>query len=64
VSLYDGCDFQRRAIELRCIKANPLTYRQFDNEVGPSLSIVDVLMFNQPDAIREYLGSGFELIQA
>jgi hypothetical protein len=62
VELYSKADFQSRGIELKFIRAKPFTYPQFDNEFVPQLSIVDVLMFNSIDTIRQCIHSNYELI--
>lgn len=53
--LYDKNIFKQHGIELNFIKSNSIEYKQFNNEFVPWLSIIDVLMFNTPEQIREYL---------
>ena len=53
--LYSAASFADRGIELRFLRARPLEYRQFGQPFVPALSIVDVLMFNPPDAVRHLL---------
>lgn len=53
--LYDKNVFKQHGIELNFIKSNPIQYKQFNNEFVPWLSIIDVLMFNTTEQIREYL---------
>jgi hypothetical protein len=62
IELYSKDEFLSHGIELKFIRSKPLVYRQFDNDFVPWLSIVDVLMFNSLDAIRECVHSGYELI--
>ncbi|MCK4826994.1 WbqC family protein, partial [bacterium] len=37
-------------------------YKQFDNEFVPWLSIIDVMMFNSKERIKEYLNYYYSLI--
>ena len=55
VKLYDKEIFKHKEIELNFIKSNPIEYKQFKNEFVPWLSIIDVLMFNSKDTIKNYL---------
>ena len=55
VKLYDKEIFKHKEIELNFIKSNPIEYKQFKNEFVPWLSIIDVLMFNSKDEIKNYL---------
>jgi hypothetical protein len=57
VELYDKEIFKQNNIELNFIKSNPLQYKQFNNEFVSWLSIVDVMMFNSKEQIKEYLNS-------
>jgi hypothetical protein len=62
IELYSKGDFQLHGIELKFIRSKPFVYPQFDNEFVPWLSILDVLMFNSLDTIRECIHSNYELI--
>ena len=53
--LYDVDEFLKNNIELRFIKSKDIIYKQFDNEFVSNLSILDVMMFNSIEKIREYL---------
>lgn len=55
VELYDKKTFKEHNIELNFIKSNPINYKQFNNEFIPWLSIIDVLMFNSKEEIKNYL---------
>jgi len=55
--LYSKEDFLNEGIELSFIKMDEITYKQFDNEFVPNLSIVDMMMFNSKDKIKEMLGA-------
>ena len=60
--LYSKDDFSTHGITLKFLKSKPFEYKQLDNEFVPWLSIIDVMMFNSPDAIKECLDSKYELI--
>jgi len=60
--LYSQDNFNCLGIELYFLKTNDIRYEQFDNEFIPSLSIIDVLMFNTEEKIKEYLNSHYVLI--
>jgi hypothetical protein len=55
IELYDKEIFKQNGIELNFIKSNPIQYKQFNNEFVPWLSIIDVLMFNDVDFVKELL---------
>ena len=55
--LYQREAFAAQDIELKFIKTVPIEYPQFGNEFVPNLSILDVMMFNSVERIREYLES-------
>lgn len=60
--LYAREDFATEGIELKFHKASPLEYAQFGNGFVPWLSIVDVLMFNSPDRIRDAIFNNYVLV--
>jgi hypothetical protein len=62
MELYSKEAFRERGIELKFIRSKPFEYPQFGNEFVPWLSIIDVLMFNQLDAIRSCISTNYELI--
>lgn len=53
--LYDKTEFEANSIKLNFIKSKKIIYKQFDHEFVPSLSIIDVMMFNSPVEINEML---------
>lgn len=57
VNLYDKDRFKQQGLKLNFIKSNPITYKQFNNQFVPWLSIIDVLMFNSPEKIKEFINS-------
>ena len=56
LSLYSSSDFGAHGIKLSFLKCNPREYRQFGAPFVPSLSILDVIMFNSIDVVRQMLG--------
>lgn len=59
--LYSKNDFLAQGVQLNFIKTNPVTYKQFNNEFVPWLSIIDVLMFNSKEEVNVLLNQ-YELI--
>ena len=53
--LYDREEFRREGIELKFLKMRDIKYQQFKNNFVPNLSIIDILMFNSPEQIKEML---------
>lgn len=54
-SLYNKLDFSQEGIELYFIQSSPIRYKQYNDVFVGSLSIIDVMMFNSAEAIREML---------
>ena len=42
-------------IELKFLKSNVIEYKQFEDEFIPWLSIIDVLMFNSKNEVKNLL---------
>lgn len=57
MELYSKEQFAKSGIKLKFLKSGLVQYRQFDNEFVPSLSIIDVLMFNSKDDVKQMLYS-------
>jgi len=55
LELYNKDEFRGKGIELKFLKANSISYTQFSNEFVPSLSIIDVMMFNPKERIASFL---------
>lgn len=53
--LYSKEIFEKEGIKLNFIKTNEIIYPQFKNDFIPNLSIIDLMMFNSKEAIREML---------
>ena len=59
--LYFKEDFAKANIDLKFIKTDEITYKQFKNDFVPNLSILDLMMFNSKEQIKEFLDR-YELI--
>jgi len=55
-ALYSAAEFADAGIELRFVQTRPIAYAQFGGPFVPALSIVDVMMFNSPEAVGRMLG--------
>jgi hypothetical protein len=55
IELYDKEVFSQNDINLRFLKTHKISYKQFNNEFVPNLSIIDILMFNDKEQIKEIL---------
>lgn len=53
--LYSFEEFKDNGIELKFLKTEEILYEQFNNEFIPNLSILDVMMFNSKEKIKEFL---------
>ncbi len=53
--LYSKKVFKENGIDLYFIKTSDIKYNQFKNKFIPNLSIIDVLMFNSKEQIKELL---------
>jgi hypothetical protein len=61
-TLYDRDAFAARGIELVFLQARPFEYLQAGAAFVPWLSIVDVLMFNSVERVRERVAHGYDLL--
>lgn len=61
MDIYTREDFSKKNLDLHFIRSGDIRYDQFKNEFVPWLSIIDVMMFNQPEKINELLNQ-YELI--
>lgn len=53
--LYSYKDFEENKINLNFVKTNEITYKQFNNPFVPFLSIIDVMMFNSKEVVKQML---------
>jgi hypothetical protein len=61
LNLYTKSEFEQNEITLNFLKSGEIKYQQFENEFVPSLSIIDVLMFNSKERVNQML-QNYELI--
>ena len=61
IELYDKEVFSQNDINLSFLKTHEISYKQFNNEFVPNLSVVDILMFNSKDNIKNMF-TQFELV--
>lgn len=61
LELYDKDFFETQNLKLSFIKSNFIEYKQFKNDFIPWLSIIDILMFNSKDKIKDFLNN-YELV--
>jgi hypothetical protein len=59
--LYDKKEFEDNGLDLKFIKSSDVNYKQLNKQFVPWLSIIDVMMFNDRDEIRQILEQ-YELI--
>lgn len=59
--LYEVEEFKSNTIDLKFIESNDIEYKQFANKFVPWLSIIDVMMFNDKEEIKQMLEQ-YELI--
>ena len=55
VELYDEALFSTRGIRLRFLRMHPVSYHQGNIPFVPNLSMIDVLMHNDPDRVKSIL---------
>lgn len=55
IMLYDKTEFIQSGIHLDFLKMNDIIYRQFEDDFVPSLSIIDIMMFNSAQDIHAML---------
>jgi hypothetical protein len=55
MDLYCPAAFRARGLQLRFLQMNEFRYPQFKEPFVPGLSIIDVLMFNSRDEVRDML---------
>ncbi len=62
VELYNKEVFQQEGMELSFLKTNTITYPQYQNkDFVPFLSMIDVMMFNEIETVKDYLVKSFTL---
>jgi len=61
-SLYEPASFEQHNLQLRFIQSKDIVYSQFREKFVPNLSIIDVMMFNDPTAVQSMLQQ-YQLIE-
>jgi hypothetical protein len=61
LTLYDKHRFASAGIELAFLRSKLSPYAQSGSAFVPALSIIDLMMFNSSDRVREFLHSDFEI---
>jgi hypothetical protein len=61
LELYNKEFFEAKKIKMDFIKSSSIEYKQYKNEFIPWLSMIDVLMFNSKEQIKEFLDN-YELV--
>lgn len=61
MELYSKEVFMEKNMILNFMQSDKIQYQQYKNEFVPWLSIIDVLMFNSKDVVKEYVNS-YQLI--
>lgn len=54
-TLYDAQTFAAHGLKLSFIQPHPISYPQFGKDFLPNLSIVDIMMFNNPEQCAQLL---------
>ncbi|MGZ3861847.1 MAG: WbqC family protein [Bacteroidia bacterium] len=62
IELYKKEDFEKEGIKLNFIKTTNFEYPQFGAGFVPFLSIIDILMFNDKEKIKEYLNHNYTIL--
>lgn len=60
--LYDKRYFKRKGIDIQFIEHEIIEYKQFNQDFIPGLSIIDVMMFNTPEIIKDKLLPSYHLV--
>jgi hypothetical protein len=63
VDLYSQAAFRDQGIDLIFIRAKPFEYAQFEHPFVPTLSIIDLMMFNPIETVKACISCNYELLQ-
>lgn len=55
LKIYDKGEFRKCGIELHFLKADLVSYKQFEFPFVPGLSIIDILMFNEKETVSNFI---------
>lgn len=56
-SLYSIDEFSLNGIQLKFLRTEDIMYQQFTNEFVPSLSVIDIMMFNSQEKINQIINN-------
>lgn len=62
IQLYGKDYFRAKGIDLQFLKTGDIKYSQFNYDFVPSLSIIDVMMFNAKEDIQGFLASSYTVV--
>jgi hypothetical protein len=62
-ALYSAEAFRAKGVDLKFIQSKPFEYAQFGQPFVPWLSIVDVMMFNNRETVKEYVTGNYQLLE-
>lgn len=62
IEIYDKEEFAAKGVELQFIKSTPFEYSQFGAPFIPWLSIIDIMMFNKVETVRNHFCKNFQII--
>lgn len=62
MELYSKDGFEQNQLQLNFIKSNETEYQQYDHAFVPWLSVIDVIMFNHPEHVKNQLLTKYELL--
>lgn len=62
MELYAKDRFLAEGVDLKFLKSKEFEYSQFENSFVPWLSILDLMMFQEPDSLHDVIATGYELI--
>jgi hypothetical protein len=62
MDLYSKDEFRRNGVELHFLRSRPYEYAQLGQAFIPWLSILDILMFNPLDEVKQCIRTNFELV--
>ena len=63
VAIFDQLAFEKSCIDLRFLKTNFVEYKQATRDFVPSLSIVDLLMFNSVKSVLSMIEQDFQILE-
>lgn len=63
LDLYDPNTFGANGIQLKFLRSDNVIYDQFNAPFQPALSILDVIMFNDPGRIAAWLRDGYSIVE-